>query len=128
MSRPSYKIKQFDWNSPEYKKAIRNNILVSRAVENIYPITDTKVNFGQEQFVIMDDNFQPFEFYSLVKNADNVYYDQTFLPLNDPNLNKLIQDHQADLHISEDGKEIYLPEMDKQIDTFDKEMMDPLAM
>ena len=86
------------------------------------------MSFGQDQFVIIDDNFQPFEFYSLVKNANNVYYDQAFLPLNDPNLNKLIQDHQADLHISEDGKHIYLPEMDQQIDTFDKEMMDPLAM
>ena len=128
LSRPSYRIRQFEWNSPEYKKAIKNNILVTRAVDNIYPITNTKVNFGQDQFVIIDDNFQPFEFYSLVKNADNVYYDQAFLPLNDPNLNKLIQDHQADLHISEDGKHIYLPEIDEQIDTFDTNRKDPLAL
>ena len=128
LSRPSYKIRQFEVNSPGYKKAIQANILVTRAIENIYPITNTKVNFGQQQFVILDDNFQPFDFYSMVKNASNIQFEQTFLPLHDPSLERLIQDHQADLHVTEDGRHVYLPVVKDQIDTFNPSITDPLAL
>ena len=106
---------------------IQENFSATKIAENLCFLV-VWVSAEHTWLVMIDDNFQPFDFYSLIQNAENIHFNQEFLPLNDPNLNKLIQEHQVDLQISEDGHHIFLPEIDQQNDQTSRNMVDPLAI
>ena len=80
-----------------------------------------------DKFIQIDETFMPFDFHSMIKKQMESTRSETFLPLNDPALTSLIQEHQAELEVTEERHRIFIPESDlEEIGT--PEEIDPLGL
>ena len=58
----------------------------------------------------LDDHFKPFDLPSLLKQNKFSSYTHDFIPLSDPELKRMIDEHKMDLEIEKDGRIIYIPD------------------
>ena len=96
MYRPSYSIGYHKVGSTGYQKAIKQNILVTRSSEKIYLLT-SGATMDQNKFVPIDTNFKPFNLLSLLEQCKGSPYNQTFAPLSDPDLERIIKENPVKL-------------------------------
>ena len=75
--------------------------------------------------------FKPFDLTSLLEQNRFSSYTHDFIPLSDPNLNKLIDTHKMDLEYEKDGRIIYIQEKDdsgSEGPRFEDKEEDPLGL
>ena len=107
ISRPSYLVTKYDPRDDldNYTKTVKNNILKTRCSEQLY-LLNPDINLEEDQFIPLDKIFRPFDLASLLNDTDLGTYKDSFLQLNDPELDKIILKYKTDTQFNEDGSDI----------------------